>query len=307
MIISIEGCDRSGKDSLMLAYDKATKWDHTNIMRGPVGCIVYDRHYQRDTPERNLEHYEDISAIKSVPHLVIYMKADEETIVERLKEEGNTIDSILPPGVASYHDLSREYYAEICKNYDAENILVINSSEKTIEEEVQLVKDKVEYIKSCPIQVAIDPKARDIASRNKGNFAYTQFQPIQRMYTDDKLRSFDEFDKSVDPIYYDMVEACLTHKLYERDLGWINDRQMVYTSDDCISMIQLVPFYDGVNKEPVFYNIFAHQRSCDICKHKTNDLTFYLYFMEKHCPDVPFNLYYTCAVPHTYEKITRVI
>lgn len=286
----------------MLAYDKATKWDHTNIMRGPVGCLVYDRHYERDTCERDLEHYEDISAIKSVPHLIVFLYANEDTVISRLKEEGNTISSILPPGVTSYKQLVSDYRDAIFENYNKENILVLNSSELSIEEEVEKIKKRIKKIKSHPINTAVDIMASNIRSRNASasDSTYTQFVPIQRMYTQEKLESFEEFDKSVDPIYYDMLSATLKHKLYERRLGWINDRQIVYTSDDCISLIQLVPLRDKDGYE-IFYNIFVHQRSCDIEKHKTNDLTFFADFMKHNLKNIPYNLYYTCAVPHTYK------
>ena len=96
--------------------------------------------------------------------------------------------------------------------------------------------------------------------------------------------------------YYEMLEKTLIHKLYEHKLGWINDRQLVYTSSDCISYIQI-----KLVDNKIYW--FVSQRSCDIEKHKLNDILFFKYLSNKLYPGTNFEIHYNCVFPHKYIKI----
>ena len=49
MFLSVEGADRTGKDSICHGLDKKVKWANCTMMRGPAGCLTYDKIYNRET------------------------------------------------------------------------------------------------------------------------------------------------------------------------------------------------------------------------------------------------------------------
>ena len=290
MFISVEGGDRVGKDSLMLALDKKNKWHNCNMMRGPAGCLTYDKVYNRETDQRKREAYSVAEAIKTTKYLVVFLYADEATIKKRLQEEGTDYYAPEPWTIESLQQFYRE---NVYKLYDAENILCLNSGEMTIEEEIAAIEAKMEEVRNDNLNLCRDINQKNIKSPNAGDFYYCQYLPIRRVFTNEDCKLFAPFDESVDKPYYDMLYATLKHKLYEKKLGWINDRQIIYASYDCIPFTQFIKHDD-------FTEVFVHQRSCDVEKHKMNDIMFFANFIEKELGTPKFKIYYSCAFPHRY-------
>ena len=294
MFINVEGADRVGKDTLLLALDKKLKWANCNMMRGPAGCLTYDQIYGRDTQQRINEAISVARAFKSTKHLIIYLYASPEVITERLEQEkaegGSGFFAPVPYSIQDVLDL---YEQNIDMLYSSEEVLKIDTGKMTLEEELNLVCERIEQIQNMPMQLVCDITAGAISSRNSGDFRYVQYYPFSYTFLKSELDSYGAFDINVDRPYYEMLEKCLAHVLYERQLGWINDRQMIYTSNDCIPFVQIVKQFDGIL-------FIVNQRSCDIEKHKFNDVMFFKYFADTYLKNTNYAVQYTCAVPHKY-------
>ena len=295
MFISIEGADRTGKDTILNELDKATKWQNCNMMRGPAGCLTYDKIYKRETLERYNEALSVANIIKSTTHLIIYLYADEDTIQKRLDEEKeNGGSGYFAPLGWTILDVLSLYEKNIDFLYTKEEVLKLDTGKYDIKTCVNMIIKRMEEVRSQDMQLLLDNSQENIKSPNKGNFKYIQYLPYSKIFTKSELKK-KIFDPLVDKPYYDMLEKSLEHMLYEYQLGWINERQMIYTSNDCIPFIQL-----KVYKEKEIIEWFVNQRSCDIEKHKLNDVLFFKYFSYKIFPDWDFKIHYSCSFPHKY-------
>lgn len=296
MFISIEGADRTGKDTILNELDKLTNWENCNMMRGPAGCLTYDKIYQRETQRRYNEAISVANIIKSTTHLIIYLYADEQIIKDRLDEEKkNGGSGYFSPDNWSINDVLNLYEKNIDFLYTPEEVLKIDTGKNNISECLSLIINKMEDIRSQSMQLLIDKDQNEIKSPNKGNFNYIQYLPYSKIFTKNELNRL-QFNSLIDKPYYDMLEKSLEHILYEYQLGWINDRQIIYTSTDCIPFIQL-----KINKYNLSIEWFVSQRSCDIEKHKLNDILFFKYMSYKLFPDWDFKIYYSCSFPHKYQ------
>lgn len=295
MFIGIEGPDRSGKDSFLLAFDKATKWHNCDMMRGPAGCFYYDEFYKRGSLKRTAEAIQVAEAIKSTKHLILFFYANPEDIEKRVIEEGKTVEEQF--GGQPIEKVIDDYRKCIYELYSPDEMMEINSSWYTVEEEVKMVMERVEYIRSLDMQLIRDDKAEYIESPNSSYFDYIQYKPFRCIYTSYDL-IFKEFDIDIDRPYYEMLSSSLTHKLYLHNLGWINDRQIIYVAEDCIPFVQIVI---DKNRNEVRY--IVQQRSCDIEKHKFNDVVFfYWWHNNSELRQYKFTLDYSCTFPHRYIK-----
>ena len=293
MFISIEGVDRTGKDTILSALDKKTGWQNCNMMRGPAGCLTYDKIYNRETKQRYDEALSVANTIKSTTHLIVYLYADIQTITKRLNdeiEEGGS--GYFAPEPWSIKDVLELYEKNIDFLYTPEEVIKINTGKYNVDDCVSMIISKIEEIREKDMQLLIDTNSIHIKSPNKGEFNYVQYLPFSRVYTKSELLN-KCFDITVDRPYYEMLEKSLEHLLYERELGWINDRQLVLTSNDCIPYIQL-----KITNECIEW--FISQRSCDIKKHKLNDILFFKYFTYKKFVDKNFKIHYSCSFPHEY-------
>lgn len=294
MFISVEGVDRTGKDSFLIALDKADKWHTCNMMRGPAGCLTYDKIYNRETKERYDEALSVAQAIKSTKHLIIYLYASEDVIKERLQkeiEEGGS--GYFAPPEWSIKDVLDLYEKNIDFLYSPKEVIKIDTGKYSIQEEVELVLKRLDVIRNLNPYFIGDDESSYIESPNGGQNLYFQYKPFMYSFTKNELSNKTPFDIEVDRPYYEMLDKTLVHLLYERELGWINDRQIVYVSKDCIPLVQILPHKNSVD-------IFVHQRSCDVEKHKLNDIMFFYDFCLKNFKDKDFIIHYTCAVPHRY-------
>ncbi|UDY80706.1 P-loop containing nucleoside triphosphate hydrolase [Geobacillus phage GR1] len=81
--IILEGVDRSGKDSMQDAIDKATKYKHIITDRGPIGFKAYCEIFNK--PEHLYLAYQKMELdLLEVPNvLVIYLTASTETLIDR--------------------------------------------------------------------------------------------------------------------------------------------------------------------------------------------------------------------------------
>lgn len=295
MFISIEGADRTGKDTILNALDKMTRWENCNMMRGPAGCLTYDKIYKRESSMRYNEALSVVQAIKSTKHLIVYLYASPEVIQKRLEEEKKQGNSgiFAPPGWEII-DVLNLYEKNIDFLYSDEEVLKLDTGKYDVDNCVNMIKEKMEEIRNQDMQLIIDKNNKNIKSPNKGDFKYIQYVPYFHTFTKNELIN-KVFDCNIDKPYYDMLEASIEHMIYEHKLNWINDRQMIITSNDCIPFIQL-----KLNNDSIEW--FVSQRSCDIEKHKLNDVLFFKYISYKLFCDIDFKIHYICSFPHKYIK-----
>lgn len=108
---------------------------------------------------------------------------------------------------------------------------------------------------------------------------------------------FPEFDE----LYYTHLEYSLRHLLYKYKKGWIpSNRQVMYSSDECISTIHFV-----FNNKDEVTEVNVFQRSSNLNNLK-EDAQFLNYFINKYLGNnVHLNI--MISVPHIYKnKRTKV-
>ena len=127
MRIYIEGLDRTGKTTLKKELSKETNYEHVILDRGPISNIAYDYLFGRKTPEDNLEYEAKESFLNP---LIIILYASEEEIFRRMK---------------STKTEAFEYAEKIT---EFRNILWIDTTNISIEEEIKIIKDYIEKIKN---------------------------------------------------------------------------------------------------------------------------------------------------------------
>lgn len=274
MIIIFDGMDKVGKTTLIHALDKATDYEHIIIDRGPNSYLVYDKLYKRPY---ELDHIKTEMDLKNTSHLCVYCYASEEDIKARLAKAGE--EWAKEQGVISKVKAMFDTSLRI-SNLDT---VYVNTSEKNIDDCVAMIIKAIEDKKYDFIKL----KER----RRKDN--YIEYYPSNNTFSEQILDTFPDFDKSVDEPYYNMLDSSLTHLLHKRDIGWVNHRQLVYTSTDCISMIQIILGYTT--------EIYVHQRSLNLNKHATNDLMFVYDWAKRNLKYNKLFIHYSVGVPHRYE------
>ena len=273
MIVIFDGTDKVGKTSLMYALAKATNYEYINIDRGPNSYLVYDKLYNRPY---EIEHIKTEMDLRNTSHLCVYCAARAEDIEKRLKdaneawpEEQGTIEKV------------KEMFCETMNNSNLD-VIYINTSLHSIDESVDIIMKAIEERKYDFIK--LKEKCR--------TDSYIEYYPSHNTFSEKILKSLPKFDSSVDKPYYDMLDTSLTHLLHKHDIGWVNHRQLVYTSSDCISMIQIIL---GDITE-----IFVHQRSLNLSKHKSNDLMFIYEWAKKNLNFQKLFIHYSVGVPHKF-------
>lgn len=85
-MIIIEGVDRTGKTTLQKVLDRETRYRNIITIRGPVGFLAYNELYRKGVP---IEEYQEIeSGIQKIPHLMVYLHANAEVLIDRFKQTG---------------------------------------------------------------------------------------------------------------------------------------------------------------------------------------------------------------------------
>ena len=132
--IILEGVDRSGKDSMQDAIDKATRYKHVITDRGPIGFMAYCEIFNKS--HELFRHYCQMElALKKLNDvLVIYLTADTETLVDRCIKTDHEI-------------LDFDYHKKIYETYvDSSPLptIKVNTTHKHVDEIVQdLIKEGI--------------------------------------------------------------------------------------------------------------------------------------------------------------------
>ena len=273
MIVIFDGMDKVGKTTLIHALDKATNYEHIIIDRGPNSYLVYDQLYDRPY---QLDHLKTEMDLKNTSHLVIYCFADEVDIGRRIAEAGEAWASE-QGSISSVKDLFDINMSE--SNLDK---IYINTSELNVDESVAKIKAAIKAQEYYFIKLKV----------KRSEKGYIEYYPSNNTFSEMILDTLPTFNKSVDEPYYKMLDSSLVHLMHKHEIDWVNHRQLVYTSSDCISMIQ---FILGPTTE-----IYIHQRSLNLEKHATNDLMFVYDWTKKNLTYDKLFIHYSVGVPHRF-------
>lgn len=273
MIIIFDGMDKVGKTTLIHALDKATNYEHIIIDRGPNSYLVYDKLYYRPY---EIDHLKTEMDIMTTSHLCVYCYADEDDIKKRLKEAGEEW--------AEEQGDIWSVKADFSNVMSQSNLDVIRicTSVFTIEESVQMIMKAIEVRKYDFIKLKVKSQEKN----------YIEYYPSNSTFSEKLLDMLPEFDKTVDEKYYTMLDSSLTHLMHKYEIAWVNHRQLVYTSPDCISLIQIIL---GDTTE-----IYIHQRSLNLGKHSTNDLMFVYDWAKRNLSYRKLFIHYSVGVPHRF-------
>lgn len=273
MIIIFDGMDKVGKTTLIHALDKATNYEHIIIDRGPNSYLVYDKLYCRPY---EIDHLKTEMDIMTTSHLCVYCYADEDDIKKRLKEAGEE-------WAEEQGDIwsVKANFSNVMSQSNLD-VIRICTSVFTIEESVQMIMKAIEVRKYDFIKLKVKSQEKN----------YIEYYPSNSTFSEKLLDMLPEFDKTVDEKYYTMLDSSLTHLMHKYEIDWVNHRQLVYTSPDCISLIQIIL---GDTTE-----IYIHQRSLNLGKHSTNDLMFVYDWAKRNLSYRKLFIHYSVGVPHRF-------
>lgn len=283
MLLIFDGTDKVGKTTLINAIDKATKYQHIMIDRGPVSYLVYDKLLNRKLIHPQFEYLRDLCDLDTINHLVIYLHADAEMIEQRLKENNEVLPNDLTPD-----DFLSEFYNQHARlKRITRHHIDINTTTNTIEENVQIILDCINSINDTNELIKLTEKYY--------SDDYVEYYPSYNVFSLDMFKNIP-FDICVDKPYYEMLGSSLNHLLYKYSINLINSRQLVYNSPDCITNVQICCDTEG-NPE----SIHITQRSLNIEHHGYNDLYFFVDWIRYN--NLPIKkIYYNVIVPHKYNK-----
>lgn len=273
MIVIFDGMDKVGKTTLIHALDKATNYEHIIIDRGPTSYLVYDEIYNRPYA---MDHVKTEMDLKNTSHLSVYCYADDEDIEARLAAAGESFEE----AQGSISEVKNKFFSSVDKT--SLDTIYINTSTMTIDEAVSRIIIEISRRKYNFIKLETKYRLDD----------YIEFYPSNNTFNEEMLEALSPFCKAIDAPYYDMVDKTLSHLMHKYEIDWVNHRQLVYTSSDCISMIQIIL---GDTTE-----IYVHQRSLDLNKNQSNDLAFVYDWAKRNLTYDKLFIHYSVGVPHAY-------
>lgn len=141
MWVIFEGLDKAGKTTLEWEFLKATNFKHMVIDRGPVGYMIFDKLFGRETKlgkQDFIHHARKI--MKNPDFMVVYCFASDEVAAKRLSEH----NEICPYVYGAAQRLLRD---NINRYYKSEKVLELDTGCMTISECVQMIIEKLEEVR----------------------------------------------------------------------------------------------------------------------------------------------------------------
>ena len=140
MWVIFEGLDKVGKTTLEWDLHRATNFKHVVIDRGPVGYMIFDKIFDRETEDGTKEYFKQIEMVNnSEDFMVVYCTVEKETAEERLTLHGETCPYDYAKAQKLYHDNVRRYYKP-------EKTLELDTTNKSIDECVELIVEKLKEV-----------------------------------------------------------------------------------------------------------------------------------------------------------------
>lgn len=147
MWVIFEGLDKTGKTTLEWEFLKATNFKHVVVDRGPMGYMTFDKLFGRDTKLGNQEFIRQArKAMKPGGNtFVVYCYTDENVVNERLKKHGEKLlQEVEPYKGRSYAKVQKLYATNVARYYKHERTLMLDTTNKSIDECIHLIKEKIE-------------------------------------------------------------------------------------------------------------------------------------------------------------------
>ena len=140
MWVIFEGLDKAGKGTLEQGLLKATNYKHIVIDRGPVGYMVFDKLFNRETQLGNQVFIKQARKVsKSQDFVVVYCYASEDVVAKRLKEHNEEC----PYNYGKAQKLLRD---NIKRFYSQDKVIEIDTSNMTPVECVELIVEKLKEV-----------------------------------------------------------------------------------------------------------------------------------------------------------------
>lgn len=149
MWVIFEGLDKTGKTTLEWEFLKATNFKHVVVDRGPMGYMTFDKLFGRDTKLGNQEFIQQARKVmkQSGNTMVVYCYANEDVVNKRLNDHGEKLlHEVEPYKGRPYNKVQKLYAVNVSRYYKPEKTLMLDTSDKTIEECIQLIKEKMEEV-----------------------------------------------------------------------------------------------------------------------------------------------------------------
>lgn len=144
MWIIFEGLDKTGKTTLEWELLKATNFKNIIIDRGPAGYMTFDKILGRETPSGISNFIRQAREVMELDFTVVYCKASEDVVNQRLKEHN---EKQLDSGW-SYKDMQDLYERNVNLLYESKNVLILDTSNKSITECIDILLKRIEEVKS---------------------------------------------------------------------------------------------------------------------------------------------------------------
>ena len=139
MFVIFEGLDKSGKGTLEYEFLKATNYKHIVIDRGPVGYMVFDKLFDRQSQNSNFEFARDASLIMSSDRfMVVYCVAPKDVALQRIAEHNETCPY-------DYEYAQSIYDAHIDALYLKRKVVVVDTTQ-SVEKCVDMILQKFQEV-----------------------------------------------------------------------------------------------------------------------------------------------------------------
>lgn len=140
MWVIFEGLDKAGKTTLEWEFLKATNFKHMIIDRGPIGYMTFDKIFNREDNNSKQDFIHHARKImKSNDFMVVYCTVDKEIAYERLKFHNESCPYDYGKAQKLYHD-------NVCRFYRPEKTLELDTTNKSINECVELIVKKLKEV-----------------------------------------------------------------------------------------------------------------------------------------------------------------
>lgn len=137
--VIFEGLDKSGKGTLEQHFLKATSYEHIVIDRGPVGYLVFDQVFGRETKQRKQNFIHQARKImKSKDCMVVYCKVPWNAAQARLVDHNETCPY-------DYMAAQKMYDVAIRRFYNEPYVLTLDTT-ASIDECVKRILDKLDEL-----------------------------------------------------------------------------------------------------------------------------------------------------------------
>jgi len=253
MIIIFAGCDKTGKSTLIRKLHKATRYEYPILDRFTESSIVYGLHNNR---KLDYEKYFELEKYLLEEVLLVYLTANKEDIKSRMINKNET-------------DIKFNEIEKIKKHYEDYleqtyfNYIVINTSENSVDDCIEIIKNKIKEIEKEDGLAQVDKLALTIINCGEKVNKTIEIRNINYNFKDIDKKRLKKFKNTKhEEYYYNRIYYSLRHIINSQMLEYhqnIYSRKYIFTSNECINSFHVLFRNDTLE---VYVNI----RSSDVQK-----------------------------------------